>query len=133
MHSFTTGSRSVFAALLCAVLAIGGLCASSAAAAQSDERSVPGSVVPSTGTTAGSKALPQDPAEQRPSSGATAGSFNGPPPANNRCATLRRKYAQSQACFAHYRLANGGLRPEAFKHCRQLKNPSLQCGSEIVG
>lgn len=133
MHFFTIKARRAFAGLACAGLAVITLSSFSAAANPSDERSVPGAVRPSTGTTSGSKALPQEAATQRPSSAATAGSLSGPPAGSSRCAILRKTYAQSQTCFAHYRLKNGGLRPGAFKHCKQMKNPSLQCGSAVVG
>ncbi len=103
---------------------------SAAADTVNDGRSVPGTVVPSSGTTAGSKAL--EPA-QTPQPRPNAGSLSGPEPGNGRCAALRRRYAQSQACFERFRLHNGGLRPGASKHCRQIKNPSLQCGSQVVG
>ncbi len=95
-----------------------------------DGRSTPGTVVPSTGTTGGAKALaPTQAAQPKPN----AGSLSGPGPAGGRCAALRKRYAQSQACFERFRLQNGGLRPGASKSCKQIKNPSLQCGSEIVG
>jgi hypothetical protein len=48
------------------------------------------------------------------------------------CPTLPRRYAESQACFSRYRLKNGGLKPGAFKHCREIENPALKCGSAIV-
>jgi hypothetical protein len=51
---------------------------------------------------------------------------------SGRCATLRKRYAQSEACFSHYRLKNRGLKPCAFQHCRQLKDPSWECGSVVV-
>ncbi len=104
--------------------------AASAAEPVNDGRSTPGTVVPSTGTTAGAKALAPSQASQPKSN---AGSLSGSDPANSRCAVLRKRYAQSQACFERFRLHNGGLRPGASKACKQIKNPSLQCGSEIVG
>jgi hypothetical protein len=84
--------------------------------------------VPSTGTTA----IPPDPAEPpAPATSAarstkTAGSLNGPSAAD--CTVLRKRYAESQACFAPYRLANGGLKPEAYKRCREIADPALKCG-----
>lgn len=103
---------------------------SAAADPVNDGRSVPGTVVPSTGTTAGTRAL--EPV-QPPPPNSNAGSLSGPGHASGRCAALRKRYAQSQACFQRFRLQNGGLRPGASKYCRQIKNPSLQCGSEVVG
>ena len=44
------------------------------------------------------------------------------------CAELQRRYLESQACFAPYRLANGGLDAEAFRHCSEVKDPSPRCG-----
>jgi hypothetical protein len=93
-----------------------------------DARATPGSVVPSTGTTA----IPAEKVE-RPASATSAarpaksaGSLNGPTTAD--CAALRKRYAESQACFAPYRLANGGIKPEAAKHCREVADPALKCG-----
>ena len=44
------------------------------------------------------------------------------------CAELLRRYRESQECFAPYRMANGGLRPEAFQLCGpDLPAPSGQC------
>jgi hypothetical protein len=103
---------------------------SAAADAVNDGRSTPGTVVPSTGTTGGARAL--TPVQAPPKT--NAGSLSGPRPGTtSRCAALRKQYAQSQACFQRFRLHNGGLRPGASKHCKEIKNPSLQCGSEIVG
>ena len=48
------------------------------------------------------------------------------------CAALRRRYAESQACFSRYRLKNGGLKPEAYERCREIANPALKCGSAVV-
>jgi hypothetical protein len=45
------------------------------------------------------------------------------------CATRRKRYAQSEACFARFRMKNRGLRPGAFKHCKQMKDPAGDCGS----
>jgi hypothetical protein len=88
-------------------------------------RATPGSVVPSTGTTASAPPLAPTRAASavRPK---TAGSLSPPPPPD--CAALRARYAQSQACFAPYRLANGGIKPEAYKRCREMPDPALTCG-----
>ena len=53
-------------------------------------------------------------------------------PAAPDCAALRKRYAESQACFAPYRLANGGIKPEGFKRCREVPDPALTCGPETV-
>jgi hypothetical protein len=42
-----------------------------------------------------------------------------------RCEKEWKKYRESQACFAPYRLANGGLKAEAYKHCTEIKQPEL--------
>jgi len=60
----------------------------------------------------------------------TAGSLGGP--AAPDCAALRKRYAESQACFAPYRLANGGIKPEAFKRCREVPDPALTCGPAVA-
>jgi len=44
------------------------------------------------------------------------------------CAELQRRYLESQACFAPYRLANGGMDAEAFRHCIEVVDPSPRCG-----
>lgn len=89
-------------------------------------RSVPGSVVPSTGTTADYGASPK----MQPSlpSSSNAGLLGAPGQGNARCANLRKRYAQSEACFARYRMKNHGLRSGAFQHCKQLEDPSVECG-----
>ncbi len=43
----------------------------------------------------------------------------------NVCKEKWRKYRESQACFAQYRTAKGGVRPEAFKHCNQVVQPEF--------
>lgn len=44
------------------------------------------------------------------------------------CAELLRRYRESQECFAPYRMANGGLRPEAFQLCGpDLPDPVGEC------
>jgi hypothetical protein len=73
-------------------------------------RSVPGTVVPSTGTTA----------------------LGGAGQRDGRCAVLQKRYAESEACFARYRMKNHGLRPGAFQHCKQLKDPSAGCGPAVA-
>jgi hypothetical protein len=95
-----------------------------------DARATPGTVVPSTGTTAPA----HDPSRAASGNSArpakTAGSLSGRPPAD--CAAMRKRFAESQACFAPYRLANGAIRPEAYKHCHQMPDPSATCGPETV-
>ena len=111
-----------------------------AAEAPRAERAVPGTVVPSSGTTG-----PVDGAASAPSPapvpGARAGSRAAPPVGAGSlsgsttgeqaadCAALRREYARSQACFAPYRLANGGMKPEAYRRCKPVENPAVTCGT----
>ena len=98
------------------------------------DRSVPGEVVPSTGVMVPEKPsrppLPPRPRRPLPPK-ATAGSLGGGGSTVN-CDALRARYARSQSCFAPYRLQNGGIKPEAFKYCKQVPNPSLKCGSAVV-
>jgi len=44
------------------------------------------------------------------------------------CDALWREYQSSQECFAPYRVVGGGLKAEAFEHCKELPNPSSKCG-----
>lgn len=44
------------------------------------------------------------------------------------CATLHRLYRESQECFAAFRLSNAAVRPEAYKSCTEVLDPSPQCG-----
>ena len=50
-----------------------------------------------------------------------------PPPevlkTGDECEEQMRKYLQSQECFAPYRNANGGINPEAFQRCTEVKQP----------
>ena len=104
-----------------------------AADAPSSDRSVPGEKVPSTGVM-----VPEQPAQPKlPSrtdrslpATATAGSLSGGQESD--CDVLRARYRRSQTCFAPYRLQNGGIKPEAYKFCKQVPNPSLKCGSAVI-
>jgi hypothetical protein len=44
------------------------------------------------------------------------------------CERARRRYRESQECFAPFRLANGAVRAEAFEHCSVVPDPSVACG-----
>lgn len=48
------------------------------------------------------------------------------------CASLRRQYWASQACFQQFRNANGSVKSEAFRHCREVQSPVAQCGPLIT-
>ncbi len=41
------------------------------------------------------------------------------------CEKKWRRYRESQACFARYRLVDGGVKAEAFKHCAEVKQPEF--------
>lgn len=97
-----------------------------AAAAYYSDRLVADSAAPSSGVAADSSTALRERTSPPPSF--DAGSLRGP----GRCATLRKRYAQSEACFARYRMKRRGLRPGAFQHCKQLKDPSWECGSVVV-
>ena len=60
-------------------------------------------------------------------SAATAASA-APTGAQADCETSRRRYRESQECFAPFRLANGAVRAEAFEHCTVVPDPSVTCG-----
>jgi hypothetical protein len=44
------------------------------------------------------------------------------------CDRLWQEYHESQVCFGPYFLGQGGIRAEAFAKCKEVKNPSQQCG-----
>lgn len=46
------------------------------------------------------------------------------------CATWRRLYEESAACFAPYRTV-GGTKAEAFEKCREIPAPDLKCGPVV--
>jgi cobalamin-dependent methionine synthase I len=48
-----------------------------------------------------------------------------PPVANNAnaCEEQLKKYLDSQTCFAPYMLKDGGVKPEAFQNCTEVKEP----------
>ena len=92
-------------------------------------RSAPGSVAPSTGTTADPGASPK---KRTSPSASSAGSLSGSGQGDTRCATLRKRYAQSEACFARFRMKNRGLKSGAFQRCKQLQDPSIECGPAVV-
>lgn len=39
------------------------------------------------------------------------------------CEEQKRRYEESQQCFHPFRLANGGVKPEAFERCVDVKEP----------
>ncbi|HRK57143.1 MAG TPA: DUF4124 domain-containing protein [Burkholderiaceae bacterium] len=44
------------------------------------------------------------------------------------CERLQRLYQESEACFARFRTATGGVKAEAFRHCKDQPDPSARCG-----
>ena len=64
------------------------------------------------------------PAASRPAPAASAAAA----PAQD-CRSRWAAYQRSQACFAPYRTADGGMKPEAFTVCGpDLPDPSADCG-----
>lgn len=46
------------------------------------------------------------------------------------CASWRRVYRESQACFAPFQNVDGSFKPGAFEKCTEVANPEPQCGVE---
>ncbi len=62
---------------------------------------------------------PSSPAVETPPGVMDAGN------SKSRCKEQWKRYRASQECFAPYRLADGGLKAEAFKHCTVIKQPDF--------
>ena len=62
---------------------------------------------------------PSSPAAETPPGTMDAGN------SKSRCEEQWKRYRASQECFAPYRLADGGLKAEAFKHCTAIKQPDF--------
>jgi hypothetical protein len=95
-----------------------------------NERSVQGTMVPSSGSTADPGISPTK-RTSIPSS-ASADPLSRAAQPDERCAILRKKYAKSEACFARYRMKNHGLRAGAFQRCKQMNDPSSDCGPPVI-
>jgi hypothetical protein len=120
-----------FAQVLVAILLSAWPAARTFAADRPDnDRSVSSTAVPSSGTTPGPSFSMQNRALQPSNVNASARGL--PAQSDKRCVLLRKRYARSEACFARYRMKNGGLRPGAFKHCKQMKDPSSDCEPPTV-
>lgn len=65
---------------------------------------------------AASAAAPSGPATQRSNTG------------GSECDRMWQEYFDSQVCFGPYYLQQGGIRAEAHSKCKEVKNPSQQCG-----
>ena len=68
------------------------------------------------------------PAASAPGSLSAGAASARPSGAEADCETSRRRYQESQECFAPFRLANGAVRAEAFAHCTVVPDPSVACG-----
>lgn len=44
---------------------------------------------------------------------------------DKKCREAWKKYRESLACFAPYRVVGGGVKEEAFKHCKNVLQPDL--------
>ncbi len=65
------------------------------------------------------------PASDSSASSAGAPGATGINDKKKKCQEEWRVYRESQACFARYRTVNGGVRPEAFRHCVEVKQPEF--------
>lgn len=68
---------------------------------------------------------------QAPASSASAPSSRPAPRAatgGSECERLWQEYHESQVCFGPYFLGQGGIRAEAYSKCKEVRNPSQQCG-----
>jgi hypothetical protein len=73
----------------------------------------------------------------RPSSAASSGFADESDPSlptrasAEDCRMWRQEYRRNEACFAPYRTARGGIKPEAFAACgRELVDPEFECGGK---
>lgn len=74
----------------------------------------------------------------RPRVPATASSLSGSSPAETSstqpptdCAARRKLYLDSQACFERYRTVDGAVKAEGFRRCRNVVDPSPECGPNL--
>ena len=44
------------------------------------------------------------------------------------CQSWWRIYDESSECFGPFKTTQGGIKPEAFDQCNEVKSPELQCG-----
>lgn len=125
------GANLLFVLVLAAILLGAWPAALTFAANQPDHnRSMPSPIGSGGGTTPGPSFSMQNRALQPSTVNASPRGL--PAQSDKRCVLLRKRYARSEACFARYRMKNGGLRPGAFKHCKQMKDPSSDCGPPTV-
>lgn len=50
------------------------------------------------------------------------------PAAGSECDRLWQEYHESQECFAPYQMGPTGIKAEAYSKCKEVRNPSQQCG-----
>jgi hypothetical protein len=73
--------------------------------------------------------MAQAPAPKAPARTAASAPLSAASAAN--CQKLRKQFYASQSCYAPYRLAGGGVRPEALRACGPaVPDPSWHCGIE---
>ena len=106
MNAYRHGVRAACAAALC-VIALSAQDKARAAANGSRGVEAPG--------TPASAARPV----KRPSQGVTD---------TTDCATWRRLYLESEACFGPFRTVGGGIKAEAFEACTVIPSPEPKCG-----
>jgi len=63
-------------------------------------------------------------AREAKSDGAPQGSAPSTLAGDGGCEDQLKKYLESQTCFAPYRLKDGGIKPEAFQNCTEVKEPT---------
>ena len=56
--------------------------------------------------------------------GAQAPLSQTPTQTQEECQRQLREYRASVECFGRFRTAKGGVRPEAFQHCKEVKQPA---------
>lgn len=69
------------------------------------------------------------PTRKSPATGDTLRTEEAPTPKTvkgdeDSCAEQWRRYHESDRCFAPFRLARGGIRPEAFERCQEVAKPN---------
>lgn len=59
---------------------------------------------------------------------ATASTGAAPPSVNETpCQKEWREFREKSACFAPYRTATGGIKPEAYERCKEVTQPTSVC------
>lgn len=64
----------------------------------------------------------------RKQSAATTSTGTSPPPGSETpCQKEWREFREKSACFAPYRTATGGIKPEAYERCKEVTAPTSVC------